>query len=659
MDKKFILIFQPSGRRGLVKKGKTIRDASIEIGEEIEGVCGGKGKCGKCKVKIEKGFSPTYGIHSTLENLSPIDLSEKEFLSNEEQKSGYRLACQAVVLGDLIVFVPKESRLVKQIVRKTLRDIEIKFKPALKKYYLELPKATLRDLRDDWERLKEEFEAKYGLRSITIDYHVLKDLQRVVRDGDWKITISLWQEKEVIKVEPGYVDKAYGVAVDIGTTTLAAYLCDLTNGQLVATASMMNPQVVYGEDIMSRISYIVMNPQGLERLNQAVVDGINGIIEEASLLAGINPKDIMDMTVVGNTCMHHIFLNLDPRYLGRSPFSPAVKCSLNIKAREIGLENNLKISPGAYVHVLPIEAGFVGADNVGVLISEEPYNQDQVILIIDIGTNGELVLGNRYRLISCSCATGPAFEGAQVRYGMRASPGAIEKIEIDQETKEVRYKVIGKEQWNTELEMTEAKGICGSGIIDGVSQLFLAGIIDKTGRFLKHLNTPRYRESNGEPEFVIAWAKETSIGQDIVISQSDVRAIQLGKGAMYAGAKIMMRHFGVDKVDKVILAGAFGSYIDKRSAAILGLFPDCPLDHVYSVGNAAGDGARMALLNIDKRREADWIARKVEYIELTLEPDFDKIFAEAMWIPHKKDEFTNIAHILLKGSSLQQLKNIS
>jgi len=306
----------------------------------------------------------------------------------------------------------------------------------------------------------------------------------------------------------------------------------------------------------------------------------------------------------------------------------------------------IKIAPGAYVHVLPIEAGFVGADNVGVLIAETPYLQDSVELVIDIGTNGELVLGNRKRLISSSCATGPAFEGAEIRYGMRAAPGAIEKIAIDRETKEVRFKVIDKDEWNTELQEVGAKGICGSGIIDVVPQLYLAGIIDHTGRFNKKLETPRYRQTNGMPEFVIAWARETSIGQDIVIAQDDIRAIQLAKGAMYAGAKIMMQHLGVERVDKVILAGAFGSYIDKVSAALLGLFPDCELENITSVGNAAGDGARMALLNIDKRREADEIAREVEYLELTLEPGFERIFMEAMWIPHMKDTFPHLSHLL-------------
>jgi len=308
----------------------------------------------------------------------------------------------------------------------------------------------------------------------------------------------------------------------------------------------------------------------------------------------------------------------------------------------------------------PIEAGFVGADNVGVIIAEESHRQDSIELLIDIGTNGELVLGNRQKIISkiisSSCATGPALEGAEIKFGMRAAPGAIEKIVIDPKTLEVYFKVIGCEKWNSELTSIGAKGICGSGIIDVVPQMFLAGIIDCSGRFRKDIQTPRLRKDDEEPGFVIAWANETSIGQDIVFYQSDLRAVQLAKGAMYAGAKIMMRTLGVEKLDKVILAGAFGSYIDKTSAALLGLFPDCELDNIYSVGNAAGEGARLALLNTDKRQEADEIARQVEYIELTLAPDFDKIFAQAMWIPHMKDKFPHLDHLLQKNKQEDNAK---
>jgi uncharacterized 2Fe-2S/4Fe-4S cluster protein (DUF4445 family) len=410
----------------------------------------------------------------------------------------------------------------------------------------------------------------------------------------------------------------------------------------VTTDSMMNPQVAYGEDVMSRITYSTSHEDGLESMNQSIIKALNQLAGRAAAKAHIKRRDVVDMTVVGNTCMHHIFLNFDPQYIGKSPFAPSIHHSVEVKARDLGI----KISPGAYIHILPIEAGFVGADNVGVLITEEPYNQDDMLLIIDVGTNGELIMGNRNKLISSSCATGPAFEGAGIKYGVRAAPGAIEKIRVEPDTKEVRFKVIGKEDWNTDLEDVGAKGICGSGIIDAIAQLFVAGIIDRTGRFNADLSTPRLRVTDNGPEFVIAWADETSIDQDIIICQQDVRNIQLAKGAMYAGARIMMHRLGIEKLDKIILAGAFGSYIDKESAAIIGLFPDCAQENVYAVGNAAGDGARIALLNVDKRVEADKMARQVGYIELVIEPDFQEVFVQAMWFPHMDDSFPHLKHLL-------------
>ncbi len=636
------VIFEPSGRRGYITEGKTVKEASRELGVDIEGICGEKATCGKCKVRIEEGFSEKYSVESRAGSLSPIREEEKKLLSPQQRNDGYRLACQARIHGDVIVFVPEESRMERQIVRKAATERTIRLKPTVRKYYVELVTATLHDTLDDWGRLQAEFNKTFDLSNLTIDYQVLLDLQKVIRQNNWKVTVSVWMNREVIKIEPGLVDRGYGLAVDIGTTTVAGYLCDLTSGEVVATDSMMNPQVVYGEDVMSRITYTMTNENGLENMNKAIIKGLNQIAGRAAAQAGIKRQDIVDMTVVGNTCMHHIFLNIDPQYLGRAPFTPSLHHSLDIKARDLGL----KISPGAYVHVLPIKAGFVGADNVGVLIAEEPYNQDDMVLIIDIGTNGELILGNRHRLIVSSCATGPAFEGAKIKYGMRAAPGAIEKIEIAPDTKEVRFKVIDKESWNTDLEDVGAKGICGSGIIDAASQLFLAGIIDRSGRFNADLQTPRLRVTEGGPEFVIAWAHETTIGQDIVVSQEDVRNIQLAKGAMYAGAKVMMHRLGVEKLDKIILAGAFGSYIDKESAATVGLFPDCALDNVYAVGNAAGDGARIALLNVDKRVEADEVANQVEYIELTVEPDFERAFVQATHFPHMKDTFLHLKHLL-------------
>lgn len=639
------VVFQPSGRRGYINEGVTIKQASQELGVEIEGICGEKATCGKCKVRVEEGFFAKYGVESRGDNLSPLNEAEKKLLTLQQQEDGYRLSCQARIHGDVVVFVPEESRLGKQIVRKAAREIAIELRPSVRKYYVEITPPTLDDALGCWERLQAELDKSFALSGLVIDYQVLRGLQTVMRRDNWKVTVSVWMGGEVVNVEPGLVEKGYGLAVDVGTTTVAVYLCDLDTGKVVATNSMMNPQVAYGEDVMSRISYSMSRKDGLEIMNQAIIKGINQLAGRAAAAAGIKRSAIIDMTVVGNTCMHHIFLNIDPQYIGRAPFSPALHHSKDVKARDLGI----RISPGSYIQILPIEAGFVGADNVGVLIAEEPYNQDDMLLVIDIGTNGELILGNRDKLVSSSCATGPAFEGAEIKFGMRAAPGSIERIKIDPDTKEVRFKVIGKEDWNTDLDDVGAKGICGSGIIDAVAQLLMAGIIDRTGRFKTGLDTSRLRVGEDGPEFVIAWADETSIGRDIVLCQRDVRNIQLAKGAMYAGVKIMMRHLGVKKVDKIILAGAFGSYIDKESAAVIGLFPDCAPGNIYAVGNAAGDGARIALLNVDKRMEADEVARKVEYIELTVEPDFQKVFTQAMWFPHMKDSFPHLEHLMNKS----------
>jgi len=638
------VIFQPSGRRGNIGYGKTLMQAAHDLGVGIEGLCGYKGTCGKCKVKIEEGVFAKYGIESSRNNVSRLNSAEKKMLTAKQQKDGYRLACQTAIQGDIAVFIPEESRLAKQVVRKMAGEIAVELKPAVKRYCVDLKRATLEDPLGDWERLEAELKKRFKLHDLEIDYQVLRSLQDMVRKGKWKVTVSVWKGKEVIAVEPGVIEKSYGLAVDIGTTTLAAYLCDLSSADVIATDSMMNPQVSYGEDVISRINYAMNKNDGLDIMHEAVIKGINKLAATTAAKAGIKRSSIMDMAVVGNTCMHHIFLNIDPQYLSKAPFPPSLHRSLDIKTRELGL----RICPGAYIHVLPIEAGFVGADNVGVLIAEEPYRHDDMVLIVDIGTNGELLMGNRKKIVSSSCATGPAFEGAEIKFGMRAAPGAIEKIRIDPDTREVQFKVIGKEEWNTEIEEIGATGICGSGIIDAAAQVFRAGIIDHTGRFRMDLDSPRLRKNENEPEFVIAWAKETSIGQDIVVCQKDIRNIQLAKGAMYAGAKLMMRELGLEKIDKVVLAGAFGNYIDRESAALIGLFPDCAQENVYAVGNAAGDGARIALLNIDKRVEADQRAKEVDYLELTVEPDFEMVFTYAMWFPHMKDKFPHLAKLLPK-----------
>lgn len=637
-----MVVFQPSETRGRVDAGATILEASRKLGAGIESVCGGEGTCGRCLVRIEEGRFEEYSISSSMASVRSNGKDESIILNKTQFRRGYRLACQTSVCGDVVIFIPEKSRKGKQVIRKKISARKFRLKPAVRKYTAKLKPATLRNPLGDYERLQAELARRYKLRNLIIDYPALQKLQDTVRRGNGEISVSVWQGKEIIDVTPEQTDKAYGLAVDIGTTTVAGYLGDLTTGEILATGAMMNPQVACGEDIMSRISYATKNKDGLKQMNREIIKGLNQVAGETARRAGIKRTEIIDMTVVGNTCMHHLFLNMDPQYLGRTPFSPAVHHSLDIRARDLGL----RLAPGAYVHVLPVEAGFVGADNVGVLIAEQPYKRDEMSLVIDIGTNGELILGNRQRLLSASCATGPAFEGAAIKYGMRAAPGAIERVEIDTETKEVRFRVIGKERWNTGVKNIGARGICGSGIIDIIARMFLAGIIDKSGRFNTRVKSPRLRRNGGQTEFVIAYAEETVINQDIVVCQQDIRAVQLAKGAMYAGAKILMNRLGIARIDKVILAGAFGSYIDKEAAAVIGLFPDCAPENVSTVGNAAGRGACLALFDTSKRREVDIRARKVEYVELTVAADFNNAFTRALHFPHAEDDFPHLKHLL-------------
>jgi uncharacterized 2Fe-2S/4Fe-4S cluster protein (DUF4445 family) len=630
--KKLQLVFQPSGRTGKVSQGETIIEASRELGVEIESLCGGVRSCGKCKVKLVKG------------RLSPFTEEEAQFITESERGEGYRLSCAARIEGDALIYVPEESQVAEQVVRKAATERPIELKPAITLCPVEMAPPSLSDPLGDADRLKKSLLEKYSLRSLDIDYPVLLKLPRLLRQGDWKNTVTIWMDKEILDIKPHQAKDVYGLAIDVGTTTLAGHLCHLGSGKLVATQSMMNPQVAYGEDVMTRISYTMSHSDGLKRMNRSIIDGLNQLIRTLTDECHLSPEDILELTIVGNTAMHHLFLGINPQYLGASPFSPAIHQSINVKAREL----NLMVHPSANVYVLPIEAGFVGADNVGVLLTEEPYHREEMVLIIDIGTNGELVMGNKERLLSASCATGPALEGAHIQFGMRAAPGAIERLKVGSNDLEVDFKVIGEQYWQSETKSKAVKGICGSGIIDAIAELYRNGIIDKSGRFNPNISSPRLKISDGVPEFVIAWREETSIGRHITITQKDIQNVQLAKGALYAGAKVMMKRLGITKLDRVILAGAFGSYIDREKAMVLGMFPDCDLRNVYSVGNAAGDGARIALLNRDKRVEADEIARRVEYVELTVEKDFQKEFINALQIPHRYDAFPHLKGISKK-----------
>jgi uncharacterized 2Fe-2S/4Fe-4S cluster protein (DUF4445 family) len=673
-----MVIFQPSGRRGEVPKGVNLIEASRLLGVDIEALCGEKKVCGKCIVRIEEGHFEKYNIQSTMSNVSPWQEEEDKFINAERKEKGFRLGCMAQIQGDILVFVPEESRAGKQVVSKAARDIYIEHNPAVKVYYVEVDKPTFEEPTGDFERVCRGLEREYGLEDLTVDIFALRQLPNALRDGKWSVTVSVWNDREVIRFRPGKVEKAYGIAIDVGTTTVAGYFCDLTTMEVIDTVSMMNPQCKYGEDVMARITFHMTTPDGLQRMSDDIIEGLNDLLDKA--IAGTYPpkkkkkkkkgekgpveyvevpeegktylrlgrEDIEDITIGFNTAMHHILLGLDPEFVGLAPFPPVIHHSMDIKARDLGIN----VNPSTYMFVLPIEAGFVGADNVGVLLAEEPYKHDEIQLIIDIGTNGELVLGNRHKLISSSCATGPALEGAQLAFGMRAAPGAIERIEIDPETKEVDYKVIGRDAWRkfSEPKEMKAKGICGSGILDVLAELYSSGVIAKSGVFNKKAlkDHPRFRKNpdTNMPEFVLAWAEESSIDKDIVITQKDIRQIQLAKGALYAGCKLMVKRMGLEKVDTVKIAGAFGTHVDREKALAMGLFPDCEIEKIKGVGNAAGDGCRTALLNVQKRVEANWCSRNVEYIELTVEENFQQEFMEAMQLPHMTDEFPHLKGIV-------------
>jgi len=677
-EDKAMVIFQPSGRRGEIPKGITVIEASRLLGADIEALCGEKKVCGKCVVRIEEGHFEKYGIQSSMSHASAWQEEEEKFITPDRREQGFRLGCVTKVEDDILVFVPEESRAGKQVVSKAARDIFIEHNPAIKLYYVEVDPPSFEEPTGDFERICRGIERDYGLNNLTIDIFALRQLPGALRDGKWAVTVSVWNDREVIRVRPGKQEHTYGLAIDVGTTTVAAYFCDLTNMDVVDTVSMMNPQCKYGEDVMARITYHMTTPDGLQRMSDDIIEGTNELIdkaientfppqkkkkkkkgedgadeyvevpEEGKTYLRLTREDIEDITIGFNTAMHHIFLSLNPEHVGMAPFPPVIHHSLDIRARDLGV----KINPSSYMFVLPIEAGFVGADNVGVLIAEEPYKHEENQLIIDIGTNGELVLGNRHKLISSSCATGPALEGAQLAFGMRAAPGAMERIEIDPETKEVDYKVIGRDAWRkfSEPKEMKAKGICGSGILDLLAELYRAGIVAKSGVFNKKTleGHKRFRVNpdTKQPEFVLAWAEESSIDKDIVVTQKDIRQIQLAKGALYAGCKLMVKRMGLEKVDKVKIAGAFGTHVDRTKALVMGLFPDCEIEMIEGVGNAAGDGCRAALLNVKKRVEANWCSRNVEYIELTVESSFQQEFMEAMQLPHMTDEFPHLKGIV-------------
>lgn len=641
----------PSGRRGTATNGESLLAVARRLGVDIESICGGRLTCAKCRVCIEEGNFPKHGLTSDSAHATPASSKELNLLSQQDNAvtDGYRLSCAAEVCGDLLVYVPEESRAQKQTIRKAAGERLIDIAPAIRQVYVEVEPAVLGEHHGDWGRLQSALHSQWGLSELQIDLTALRKLQPALRQGDWAVTVTLWQDREVIAVQSGYKEGVYGLAVDIGSTTVAAHLCDLRTGRLLATEATMNPQVTYGEDLMSRVSYAMSNPTGLSKMRDVIVDTLNALAMRAARQAGLQARDVHEVVIVGNTTMIHILLGINPQELGGAPFALAIREAIDIKARDLGL----RLHPGAYAHILPAEAGHVGADNVAVLIAEEPYRKDEVTLIVDVGTNAEIILGNRERLYSASSPTGPAFEGAQIAFGMRAAPGAIERVRIDPDSWEARFLVIGEERWsdcwppNSSANGSEppchlVAGICGSGIIEVVAELYLAGLIGGDGRFTTSRTHERLIQQGKKMAYVLATGQETASGHPVLITQDDIRNVQLAKAALYSGIKLLMNRAAIDRIEHIVLAGAFGSYIDPKYAMILGLIPDCPLENVIAVGNAAGDGARIALLNRQKRLEAQEYARRVTYVETAVDPDFQNEFVSAIHIPHASDVFPNL-----------------
>ncbi|MEM1550280.1 MAG: ASKHA domain-containing protein [Candidatus Methanomethylicia archaeon] len=618
--------FEPEGKRVKVKYGSTIFNAAMEAGIRIRSECGGIGFCGKCKVVV-KDVNAVSGLNDI----------ERRFLSEFEIHEGYRLACQTEVLNDVTVFIPHESFI--GFLKMEISGIErsINLNPLIKKFYLRLFKPSLIDAKPDFERLQESLINVIGRRVIfDIDYEVLKVLPEVLRSADWNVTTTLWGDNRIISVEAGDTSREiYGFAVDIGTSKIVGHLVNLVNGETIAIGGIENPQMIYGEDVLSRVSYASINIENLKDLQKLVIDGINRVLFELCDKVNVNPNRIYEVVIVGNTVMHHLFLGVTPKYLALSPYTPVFKRSINLVAKDL----NLNINPTGVITVLPIIAGFVGSDAIADVLATGIHKLDENSLLIDIGTNTEIFIGNRSDLICCSCASGPAFEGMHIKYGMRAVEGAIEKVTIDSNL-DVEYKVIGD---------IKPKGICGSATIDIIAGLFKNGVIDRFGKFNVDIRSRRIKRSSEGFEFIIAFSDETSIGRDIVFSQRDIREIQLAKAAIYSGCYILMKkkNLGLDDINRVFIAGAFGNYIDVENAKIIGLIPDIPSDKVKFVGNTAIVGAKMALLSSEVRSEAESLANIIRYHELAADPNFQMEFLNSIPIPHKElDRFPNVKKLL-------------
>lgn len=652
-DDSALVIFTPSGKRGRVARGTTVLEAARRLGVDLDSVCGGRGICSKCQVVPGVGQFPKHGLTVSADALSAVNAVERRYDEKRGLKPGRRLGCQAQVLGDVVIDVPPESQLHRQVVRKSAEVRAVEMDPATRLVMVDVAQPDMHAPTGDLERLNAALAAQWDVAPARAALPVLARLQRTLRDGNWQVTVALHQDHRdtaprILDLWPGFfAGPLHGLAIDLGSTTIAAHLTDLTTGEVIASAGVMNPQIRFGEDLMSRVSYAMMNPGGAVEMTAAVRAALDELARGIAADAGVDPRAVVEATVVCNPVMHHLLLGLDPVELGQAPFALAVSDAMRLDAADLGLRS---INPAARAYVLPLIAGHVGADAAAVALSEAPEKSEDLALIVDVGTNAELLLGNRTRVMACSSPTGPAFEGAQISSGQRAAPGAIERVRIDPDTREPRFRVIGCDLWSDEPGFAEAvgsggvTGICGSGIIEAVAEMRMSGILDASGLIGSAAQTGSARcVPEGRTHAYVLHDGTAQGGPRIAVTQGDIRAIQLAKSALYAGARLLMDRMGVDRVDRVVLAGAFGAHIDPLRAMVLGMIPDVPLDRVRSAGNAAGTGARIALCSRAARRLVETNVRRIEKVETAVEPRFQEHFVAANALPHAVDRFPNLA----------------
>lgn len=651
-----LVIFTPSGKRGRFAVGTPVLTAARQLGVDLDSVCGGRGICSKCQITPGYGEFSKHGVTVKDGALSEWNAVEQRYKDKRGLISGRRLGCQAKIMGDVVIDVPPESQVHRQVVRKAATARAIMMDPATRLYLVEVQEPDMHEPSGDFERLAKALREEWNIPEITAGLEVLRKLQPVLREGKWRVTVALHKDHNagphrLLDIWPGFYEGGlYGLAIDLGSTTIAAHLCDLRTGEVALSSGIMNPQIRFGEDLMSRVSYAMMNPGGDVEMTRTVREGMDALIAEIAREAQISAREIMEAVIVCNPVMHHLFLGIDPVELGQAPFALATSGALNVGARDLGLA---AMNPAARAYLLPCIAGHVGADAAAVALSESPETSEDLVLVVDVGTNAEILLGDKRRVLACSSPTGPAFEGAQISSGQRAAPGAIERIEIDPVTKEPRFRVIGSDLWSdepgfdAETEATGITGICGSGIIEAVAEMRMAGLVDGSGLIgsAEQTGTARCLPEGRTHAYLIHDATATG-GPRITVTQGDIRAIQLAKSALYAGARLLMDEIGTERVDRVVLAGAFGAHISPKHAMVLGMIPDAHLDRVTSAGNAAGTGARIALCNVAARAGIEATVGRIHKVETAIEPRFQEHFVNANALPHAVDTFPELSRIV-------------